>query len=698
MPTNLPTPPTGRLLYQANEAMWSVGDPADAREVFAAAYQAAERQADPRAVAEAALGLAGLWVQEERSAIAAVMVDDRLRRALADLPDDGPLAARLKVRLAAESNHRTGGHDEIVRWLESARAMGDPVVLAEALKLAHQCLLDPVHRGLRTPLAKELVAESARTSRRGDLIIGLLLHAVDLLLDGDLRASRNLAELRAVLEDKDHLAVRRQLHAIDLMAMIRAGRLTAAETAAAQRAEEAISIGAKDAVMWHGVHTTAIRWFQGRIGTLPGALRELAESPAPEMTDRSLDALHIVAAAHAGQRREAVGAMATFRDGPAAVAPSPTRLLTWYALAEAAWLLERADVAEEVFDLLLPHRRLPVMAGMATVCFGSVEQALGIAKLTTGDFEGAADHLCRAVQENRRLSHWPAAALAEHRLAFALARGDDPERRRSSRQYALAAERHAGEFGMDLSPFTATLETLSATQSPPVLSDAAVGEAPEIQQAAQPGGDSLTDAPRRPTIYSSGVVFSRQGRVWQVIAGSRSAFVRHSRGMAYLAVLVANPGREITAIELFGGPPSADPPLVSVDAFDVFEANVSYQPLLDEQARRQYQARLSELREIIEHCEGVGDLVESAAARAEKEWLLEQLQSALGLSGRRRTFATDYERARISVGKAIRRALAKISEADEHLGSMLSEAVRTGRKCEYQPSKSRAGTATTSSE
>lgn len=52
------------------------------------------------------------------------------------------------------------------------------------------------------------------------------------------------------------------------------------------------------------------------------------------------------------------------------------------------------------------------------------------------------------------------------------------------------------------------------------------------------------------------------------------------------------------------------------------------------------------------------------AARAEREWLMAQLASAAGLGRRPRSFPDDRERARVAVGKAIRRALARIAVAD----------------------------------
>ena len=74
------------------------------------------------------------------------------------------------------------------------------MVLAEALSLAHHCVLGPHHAALRLALADELIAVSPATGRPLDGLMGLAWRTVDLFLAGDRRAPRALAELRERLE------------------------------------------------------------------------------------------------------------------------------------------------------------------------------------------------------------------------------------------------------------------------------------------------------------------------------------------------------------------------------------------------------------------------------------------------------------------------------------------------------------------
>jgi hypothetical protein len=172
-------------------------------------------------------------------------------------------------------------------------------------------------------------------------------------------------------------------------------------------------------------------------------------------------------------------------------------------------------------------------------------------------------------------------------------------------------------------------------------------------------------------------VCTRQGRLWRLDLGSRSVLVEHSVGMLHLAVLVANPGTEIPAVELVAG--------VAVLGNVTADTAGSAQPVLDQLAIGQYRRRLAELSADIDDLESRNDGERAAPARAERDWLIAELTGATGISGRSRRFPDNAERARITVGKAIRRALARISDTDAVIGTHLRTSVHTGMCCSYRP-------------
>nr|BFE81785.1 hypothetical protein GCM10020093_043860 [Planobispora longispora] len=228
----------GSLLLDGARARCVDGDLRSSRECFDAAYRAAEERGDGPALALAALGMSGLWVHEHRGVTAAASIEARLRHALSAVDPRSSLALRLRVRLAAEADYRSGGRTAVLAVTEEARRSGDPAAWTEALSLAHQCLLGPGQSETRHGLAQELITASFRTSCRSDLLMGLLWRTIDRILDADPHAERHLAELRGLLARQDHLAVGFVVRAIEVMLDIRAGRLTRAEAEAAACAEQ----------------------------------------------------------------------------------------------------------------------------------------------------------------------------------------------------------------------------------------------------------------------------------------------------------------------------------------------------------------------------------------------------------------------------------------------------------------------------
>jgi hypothetical protein len=629
-------------LVMGERALHLEGDLQTGRWWFDMAYQAAEREGDGPALARAALGLGGVWVHEHRTAAEAAKVRARQLRALSAVDPQSPPAVRLRARLCAEQDYHEGRDEGIRGVLAEARGTGDAVAVAEALSLAHHCLMDPGQAALRLDLAQELIAQAAWTGRRGDLLVGLLWRTVDLFLAADPHAERSLAELRAALAVKDHLAVGFVVAAIGVMLAIRAGRFARAEELAAACHERGQAAGDADAAGWFGAQLVAIRWYQGRIGELVPALSELVRTPALGTADYAYFPALAVAAAAAGDRRLAAGMLTRLHGGDLS---RPPRTKSWLAamhgVVEAAFLLDDAATAAEAYRLLVPFAHLPLIASLGVACFGSAHQTLGMAALTTGELDRAVGHLGDALRANLALGHWPAAVLSRLRLGQALLLRRGGGDAAVARRHLALAEQEAAELGM----------TLPSTETP--------------------GAVRSLGAPNP-------VMCRRHGRGWELAWGDRTALVDDSVGMRHLATLLANPGREIRAIDLVAGPPASGegvPP----------GQGVSGQPLLDEEARNAYRRRLAELEAEIDEFDALNNAERASAARAERDWLLAELAAAAGLGGRVRHFADGEERARIAVGKAIRRALTRIGHADPLIGEELRATVRTGLRCSYRP-------------
>jgi hypothetical protein len=623
------------LLASGAHALIADGDLEAGRLRFELAYHEAECAGDTTAIAEAVLGLFGLWVHENRTAAASTRLRERLRHALSLVEPNSSLALRLRARLAGEADYHTGEHTAILAILDEARRADDPIARAEILNLAHHCLLGPEHGGLRRRLAGELIGESFRTTRRADLLMGLLWQTVDLFLDAEPLAGRRLGELRELLCQQDHLAVGFVVSAIDVMLAIRAGRFDEAEALAQRCAERGAAAGDVDATGWYSGQLFAIRWYQGRVAELLPMFNDVAQSPTLSVVDNSFFAARAVAAATAGDHRTAAGVLAMLCGRDLADLPrSSTWLVTMSGIVETAHLLEDTDTAARAYELLRPFAHLPVIASLGVACFGSVHHALGVASLTTGNLDRAVVHFRAAVKANLAIAHWPAVVSARVRHAEALALRGLPQDA-VTRQRELATAR---------------------------------GEA---------GGLEISLPAHRKTQPAMPAVCVRQGNRWRIDWRLRSVLVRHSVGMFHLAVLLANPDDEIHALDLVTG----------VDALGTASsgAAMSEQPTVDGDAMREYRQRLDELRTEIDRWEASDDLARAEDARVERDWLIAEVVGGTGFSGRTRNFSDNGERARIAVGKAIRRAVCQITEADAVIGRHLDHTVHTGIRCCYRP-------------
>jgi hypothetical protein len=700
-------------LADGDRARDADGDLHESRRHYERAWPLAEAAGDPAALAAAALGLAGLWVSEHRTAAGAAALEARLRHVLGLLDPAAPLALRVRARLAGEADYAAGRHDAILAALAQAREAGDPDAVAEALSLAHHCLLGPEHLRQRRDLAAELTRVSFRTGRRSDLLMGLLWQTADAYAAGDPRAGRLLGELRGQLSEQDHRAVGFVVSAIDVMLAIRAGRLAEAESLAGLCARTGAAAGDVDSDWWSAAQLVTIRWYQGRLPELLPVLRDRAQSPELSAVDHSALAALAVAAAQGGDTRTAASSLAALCGSDLARLPrSSSWLVTLNGVVEAAALLGDAAAAGQAYDLLRPHAALPLVGSLGVTCFGSAQQALGVAALTAGQPGRAVDHLRAAVRDNLALAHWPALAASRARLARAYERRGGPGDTAAAEAELDTAAAEAAALGLPElgspawrrsaagSPAPGPAALVTSAPRPATTGPAATGAGTTGPAATGPGatgagttgrvttragttGPGATGAgTTEPAATGAGVIeagavaeCSRAGRRWRVTVGGRAVLAEDSIGMAHLAVLIANPRQEIPAADLVAGLAALSRP-----------AGDGAHPVLDHEAIAGYRTRLRHLDAELSDLDEAGDSAgRAAAARAERDWLVAQLGSAAGFAGRTRSFPDQGERARVAVGKAIRRALARIAAADPAIGEHLRQAVRTGVRCSYWP-------------
>ncbi|MGH3940854.1 MAG: AAA family ATPase [Pseudonocardiaceae bacterium] len=180
--------------------------------------------------------------------------------------------------------------------------------------------------------------------------------------------------------------------------------------------------------------------------------------------------------------------------------------------------------------------------------------------------------------------------------------------------------------------------------------------------------------------------FRQEGDYWAVSYAGTTVRIANTKGMGYLARLLADPGREFHALDLVTAQATGVPAgAVDPDAGLATTRNGTTGPMLDAAAKAAYRRRMAELREELEEAERFGDPERAARAHTALQTLADHVTAAVGLGGRDRRAADTAERARVSVTKAVRAAIRRIVNHHPALGSHLQRSVRTGIYCCYEP-------------
>jgi hypothetical protein len=661
------------LLLELIEAQVLTGNKAAARTTLYQVAEIARREQDPVLLGRAALAGADGTGQPGRDLVdpgRAALIEE----ALAALGDrDAGLRSRLLGRLAVERSYldrRDRREAMVSEAVALARSTGDPATLAAALTARHHALWGVEDIGERLVAATQIL-EVAEVGRDADLTLqGLRWRIVALLEQGDRSgAEAEIAAHARAAARHQHSYGRWKAAVFDALLALLDGRFAEAdrlsvqalEIGQAQQAAHASTSIGDNAAMTHAVQQFALRRQVGRLPTLEPTVTELAQRyPALPVWRCALAYLH----AEAGQIDEARDVLRAL--GPFGVASLP-RDGNWAAavslLVEVSDLLGDAGAARELYGHLLPLAGSVIVVAQGQACRGAVDHYLGLAALTARRLEEAQSHLATAERLHRRLRAGPLLGqtrLAQGRLWCVRDAPGDAAR-------AHAALDEAADIGRSLG-MASLLARITAVR------------------------DEGRQAPVVPAPGAAVAPLVREGDVWTLRADGRVLRLRDSKGMRHLARLLAQPGREIHALELValdrGGDPRIDPDQAM--AGQVVEADLhadsgAGEVLLDQPAKVAYRRRMTDLEQEIDDAELARDQERAAQAKEELDVLVRELSAAVGMGGRDRRSAAPAERARVNVTRALRMAIQRITEHDAHLGHHLDRSVRTGVFCSYVP-------------
>ncbi|HKU39679.1 MAG TPA: hypothetical protein VJR89_16075, partial [Polyangiales bacterium] len=520
--------------------------------------------------------------------------------------------------------------------LAMARRVGDPGALAAVLFERHQSLWTGAPEQ-QLAIADEIVQLAEAHGVRSLALQARALRLGDLLELGQLERYRaESAHYARIVRDEGLISAAWQVPMQRATLAMLEGQFVAAEELGAEGLALGRRIQHQGIEVFHHSVLMTIRYLQGRHAELLPALKHGADAYPTLPVFRAGLAL---AYSERGDRLQA--SLQFDRLASADFADVPRDFLWVFNLALlsiTAHFLGDTARAAQLYEWLLPYAAYNVRVtriGISSI--GSTQHYLGLLAVTSKRFDDAVEHLRQAVLAHTRQGALAMLANSQLQLARALwarhAAGDA--------EAAADAARRADELAQSLSIRMVLAEL---TQEP---------------KAAGPPAAARVRSVR----------LRREGQDWALEHAGKTLRLRHAVGVGMLAQLLAEPGRELSALELRGDLGTAS------DAGEI----------LDARAKQEYRERVAELRDELERSQRDNDLGGAERAQRELEQIEQALRSAIGLGGRDRKAAASTERARSSVTKAIKAAGRRIAELDAELGAHLERSVRTGHVCAYLP-------------
>ncbi len=619
------------------------GPAAAAFETVASVGRALERH---DLIARAALGFgAGLGGFEVR------VFDQRqldlLEEAAVVLPTDSPLRPLVLARLSVALSF--AGSDErrltlAEQAVEDARRRGDEKALAAAIAARCDAIAGPDHVDERLEAASEIIALAQRARDVPLELLGRRLRVVALLERRELEAMRaEMAAFAAAANRLDDALYGWYVPIWQAMHAYADGRIDDALRLAGEAGELGRSAGSTNAELLRLVLELFASLDHHDVGAADAARAEML-SIHPELA--SLVAAPALAMIDAACGRTDQARLFLERSGRETLAELPKDqewLTSVTQLVVAAVRAGHDEVVRDAYERLLPYTGLGVFEGVAALDHGVVDRFLALAAGHLGDMAATRAHADAALggvagAGRLVLTHTRADC------ARALANGDHADRQRAAE---LADTAIADYESIGLSRLADELRELGASRP----------------------------AHRGAFEVSRSAALAREGDTWVFTFDGTTARIRHAKGVADLAVLLARPGHDVHVREL--------------DGAGHLRRSEGAEPSLDDIAVGQYRHRLRDLDDELDEASRHADSGRAEKLAVERDAIIEELSKAFGLGGRRRRVGPDPdERLRKAVQARVKATIERLDELHAPLARHLRSAVRTGFWCSYQPEPS----------
>ncbi len=710
------------LLLAMAETQHRSGDYDGARDSFSRAAEVAEQLGDGVMLAHAALGYPNLSL-----GVSSPLPEDAVRlleRALKALSKrDDPWRVMIMARLAAElpCHHAAAARrrELVEKSAVMARRSADQSAVLAVLEYRDLSLSGPDLLGERFKNAEEMIKVAEEVGNHFGVYIGTLARADCFRQWGQVAKAEAEVEAMMLLGRLSRLSVcgwGAQCFAA-YRALLR-GHFDDAQRLAREALEFAERM--RGAPSGHIFWPAMIAQYRerGRIAEIePIANESLRQRPASALYRALLATVNL----HLGRN---VLARAEFEaiadDGFTNIPRDGGFLACCAALAELCAAFDDSSRAAELLKILKPYTDLHAVFG-PLAGYGAVARYAGLAAATAQLYSEAEDYFGKAIAMNAQAdSRTYAAYTRADYAAMLLRRGAKSDLLKASHlleglqefseaigmnalavrvleltkavDAGLTANKLELPTGQLLEP--ADLSTLARDRSP-VVRDSTTVRAHQAEKDSHrnlaPESDSAFDLLLRTAGDSQDAppgALSRDGDYWTIQYNGQHYRLKHVKGLACLAVLLAHPGTEVHSVNLAmltEGQPVQDGAAATSPEDSTGDGLGDAGPMLDARAKAEYKRRLTELRAALEQARDAGDAGAIARAEDEIDFIEAEISRAVGLGGRDRMASSVTERARLSVTKSIKSAVAKIAQQNRDLGNYLAATIRTGNFCSYQP-------------
>ncbi len=610
----------------------------ESRATYAAALAGARTFGASEVFAQAALGLhtLGTLIYDDprhdavlTEARDLLLADRHLASAARDELHARVLGALVRNRVHQTEHDRSGLDELSAEAVALARRSGDARTIAFTLLARHDAIWEPDTASERLALTAEM-AEAARAGDDPEMELQAIeLEFAARMELGDPEAIRAVARYG---ELERHLNLPRcRYRALSRRAAVATiqGRFDEASALVADAYALGERIGEvdRDGVLCD--QSWEIARLRGDFATLDGLLERFAADPH----------IIIVEFGVALERRDSVRVVQLRQQviDLGVIWPRWARTIWWTTQAESAILRNDLDEARQVRAALLVHAGGWAVLGGGVIVRGPVDHWVAALDLALGDLDAAVAGFESARSSAERFGARPWVVHARLGLARALLARDGPGDRADADLAIAAATAEATALGMQSA--VATLTTLTR---------------PDRRRGR----------------------FVRDGDVWTIELGGQVVRLPDAKGLRDLHALVANPGRDIAALELLN--PEGGAIVVASRRFGA-------DAVLDDQAKEAYRTRLAALDHDIDRALDRNDDTIAQHLDAERDALLAELKSATGVGGRNRRLGDDAERARKAVTGRIRDALRRLADRAPELADHLDASLVTGTNCRYDP-------------